>query len=191
MEIQMTDFENAAFTTFILLTTRAMLAFDLNLYLPLSRVDANMQRAHSREASRSGKFFFRRHLAPLEEGDEGYGEDFEPVHSGKGSPPPPTPTPCDGGEARSDSPGVSTASERRRLPCANGGAEENSFEEMTMNEIMNGKGSYFAGLIPIVYAYLDLVMVSGATMARLDQYLNFIKKRSNGGECAVWRGARG
>ena len=73
MEIQLTDFENAAFTAFVVLLTRVILTFDLNLYIPISRVDANMQRAHSRNAAARGKFFFRRHLAPLEEGDDGYG----------------------------------------------------------------------------------------------------------------------
>eukprot|EP00527_Entomoneis_sp_CCMP2396_P003957 CAMPEP_0198147054 /NCGR_PEP_ID=MMETSP1443-20131203/33178_1 /TAXON_ID=186043 /ORGANISM="Entomoneis sp., Strain CCMP2396" /LENGTH=71 /DNA_ID=CAMNT_0043811209 /DNA_START=648 /DNA_END=859 /DNA_ORIENTATION=- len=71
MEIQLTDYENAAFTVFIILLTRVILAFDLNLYIPISRVDANMQRAHSRNAAHKGKFFFRRHMAPLEVGDIG------------------------------------------------------------------------------------------------------------------------
>jgi glutamate--cysteine ligase catalytic subunit len=62
MELQLTDFENAAFTAFTVLLTRVILTFDLNLYIPLSRVDANMQRAHSRNASAKGKFFFRRHM---------------------------------------------------------------------------------------------------------------------------------
>lgn len=38
MEVQMTDFENAAFTVFVVLVTRVVLAFDLALYLPLSKV---------------------------------------------------------------------------------------------------------------------------------------------------------
>ena len=57
MEMQLTDFENAAFTAFIALLTRVILALDLNLYIPLSRVDANMQRAHSRNASAKGNIF--------------------------------------------------------------------------------------------------------------------------------------
>jgi len=64
MEMQLTDFENAAFVVFVVLVTRVILAFDLNLYIPLSRVDANMNRAHSRSAYSKAKFFFRRHLAP-------------------------------------------------------------------------------------------------------------------------------
>jgi len=62
MELQLTDFENAAFTVFIVLLTRVILAFDLNLYIPMSRVDANMQRAHNRNAAAQAKFFFRRYV---------------------------------------------------------------------------------------------------------------------------------
>merc|ERR1712071_693131 len=72
MELQLTDFENAAHAVFIVLLTRVILAFDLNLYIPISRVDLNMQRAHSRGAAANGKFFFRRHMAELEEGDDGF-----------------------------------------------------------------------------------------------------------------------
>lgn len=38
MEVQMTDFENAAFSAFIVLLTRAILAFNINFYLPISKV---------------------------------------------------------------------------------------------------------------------------------------------------------
>ena len=50
METQATDAENAAFVVFVVLVTRVILAFDLNLYIPLSKVDENMKRAHSRDA---------------------------------------------------------------------------------------------------------------------------------------------
>merc|ERR1712157_449436 len=85
MEMQLTDFENAAFTVFTVLLTRVILAFDLNFYIPMSRVDANMQRAHSRGASSKGKFFFRRHAAPLEEGDDGYGVKYVSMFSRVGA----------------------------------------------------------------------------------------------------------
>ncbi|KAG1903370.1 glutamate-cysteine ligase catalytic subunit [Suillus fuscotomentosus] len=41
MEVQMTDFENAAFAVFIVLLSRAILAFNLNFYIPISKVDQN------------------------------------------------------------------------------------------------------------------------------------------------------
>lgn len=69
MEIQVTDFENAAFSVFLVLVTRVILAFDLNLYIPLSKVEANMEIAHRREAVTTEKFYFRCHLAPPELSD--------------------------------------------------------------------------------------------------------------------------
>lgn len=44
MEIQMTDFENAAFSVFIVLLTRAIISFDLNFYMPISLVSPNLTR---------------------------------------------------------------------------------------------------------------------------------------------------
>ena len=150
MEIQLTDFENAAFTTFITLLTRVILTFDLNLYVPLSRVDANMQRAHGRDASAKGKFFFRRHMAPLEEGDDGFEEEYASMFSravngkknGNGMP-----TIRSEGNLTSFDPFAAVSEKRRVAPNASGGAEENSYEEMTMAEIMTGKGGmYFMSL---------------------------------------------
>lgn len=192
MEIQLTDFENAAFTTFITLLTRVILTFDLNLYIPLSRVDANMQRAHGRNAAVKGKFFFRRHMAPLEKGDDGFGEQYDSMFSTTG-------------DARkikhmatvysegnlegmqksndtnSDDVAVEGISSTRRIaPNASGGAEENSYAEMTIAEIMTGKGDYFPGLIPLVFAYLDHIQCDYLTMERMTKYLDFIEKRATG-----------
>lgn len=61
-EIQFTDFENAAYTIFVVLMTRMMLSFNLNLYMPLSKVDENVATAQERDACRKGVFWFRRLL---------------------------------------------------------------------------------------------------------------------------------
>lgn len=58
MEVQPTDFENAAFSVFMVLLTRIILAYDLNLYMPISLVDENMQRAHIKDSLRSQQFHF-------------------------------------------------------------------------------------------------------------------------------------
>ena len=42
MEVQLTDFENAAFTVFVALITRVVLAFDLAFYIPISKVGPNL-----------------------------------------------------------------------------------------------------------------------------------------------------
>jgi glutamate--cysteine ligase catalytic subunit len=37
MEVQMTDFENAAFAVFIVLLSRAIMSMNINLYIPISK----------------------------------------------------------------------------------------------------------------------------------------------------------
>jgi len=69
MEVQLTDFANAAFSVFLLLLTRAIKALHLNFYIPISKIDENMQTAQVRDAARTKKFWFRRHVLPLKEGE--------------------------------------------------------------------------------------------------------------------------
>lgn len=98
-----------------------------------------------------GKFFFRRHLAPLEEGDDGFGEQYTSmfsravngvrnelptIHSENNFQRLDTNTSW-GSLQEVIEDGVSV--KRRIAPNASGGAEENSYEEMTMAEIMTGK----------------------------------------------------
>lgn len=76
MEVQLTDYENAAYTVFIALLSRAVLFFDLSFYLPMSLVDANMHTARGRSAARLGRFWFRKDVSALS--DE-RGADGEPL----------------------------------------------------------------------------------------------------------------
>jgi glutamate--cysteine ligase catalytic subunit len=180
MEMQLTDFENAAFTAFIVLLTRVILVFDLNLYIPISRVDANMQRAHSRNASAKGKFFFRRHMGPLEEGDDKFGVQYTSMFSRAANGHDRT-TPLLSTHLDDEQTSVDYVSElRRSAPIAPGSDEANSYEEMTMAEIMTGKGDYFPGLIPLIYVYLDYINCDKITRERLKTYLDFIEGRAVG-----------
>jgi len=178
LEVQLTDFENAAFTVFIVLLTRVIITFDLNLYLPISRVDANMKRAHSRNAAAKAKFFFRRHLAPLEEGDDGYGVTYTTMFARLNSE-------NNNNNQNNETPNTkihdsSVNSARRNAPWAPRSAEENSYEEMTLEQIFNGKGNYFPGLIPLIFAYLEHVNCDKLTKDSLTKYLDFIQKRASG-----------
>jgi len=180
METQLTDFENAAFTVFIVMLTRVILAFDLNLYIPLSRVDANMQRAHSRDAASKGKFFFRRHMAPLEEGDDGYGVKYSSMFSRVTGDSPTGLNSTGNSSVDADDEIDGVSKNRRQAPVAPGSDEENAYEEMTMKEIMTGKGDYFPGLIPLVRAYLDHINCDDISNDRILEYLDFIEKRAIG-----------
>ncbi|KAI8900456.1 glutamate-cysteine ligase-domain-containing protein [Globomyces pollinis-pini] len=69
MDIQLTDYENAAYSIFIVLLARTIKHYNLNMYIPLSKVDDNMQRAQKRNAVLEQKFWFRHSVLP-----EGYTE---------------------------------------------------------------------------------------------------------------------
>ena len=53
---------------------------------------------------------------------------------------------------------------------------EEDAEEMTLNEIFNGKDDHYPGLIPIVYAYLEYINCEKEIVDRVRQYLTFISK---------------
>lgn len=61
-ELQMTDFENAALTTFIVLLTRAILSFNLDMIIPISQLEENMKTAQKRDACLQQEFFFRKNI---------------------------------------------------------------------------------------------------------------------------------
>lgn len=171
MEIQITDFENAAFAVFIVLVTRAILSFDLNFYIPIVKVDENMETAHRRDAVLSEKFHFRKSLFTTR----------TPRASG-------TSTPLGGGH------GIS----RPPTPL---GPVEDEYRLMSINEIINGTAATtgagdddddvdeggFPGLIPIVESYLDGVNMDVATRCELATYLDLIRKRASG---ELWTAAK-
>lgn len=59
MEIQLTDFENAAYSTFIALLSKAILKYKPNFYIPLLKVELNMKLAHKVDSVLNDKFWFR------------------------------------------------------------------------------------------------------------------------------------
>lgn len=67
MEVQPTDFENAAFAMFVVLLARAILTQGLSFYMPISLVDENMERAQKRDSARRERFWFRNGKGECEE----------------------------------------------------------------------------------------------------------------------------
>ncbi|KAI0368347.1 glutamate-cysteine ligase catalytic subunit [Pilatotrama ljubarskyi] len=195
MEVQMTDFENAAFSVFVVLLSRAILHFNLNLYIPISKVravtdlgaggggpdsrqvDENMARAQRRDAVRSEKFYFRKDVFPP--------GPSQP--SSLASSCPSTPVSEHGGPILIN--GINGKEKKLRncypLPpkpddASPSGAVEDEYEEMTMVEIMNGKGSAFPGLLNLVYAYLETLDFDEKSARRIEEYLDLIRRRTNG-----------
>lgn len=69
MEVQMTDFENAAFVNFVMLLSRVILGLQLNLYIPISKLEENMQTAQHRGACIGERFWFRTDILPRPEAE--------------------------------------------------------------------------------------------------------------------------
>lgn len=59
MEIQLTDFENAAYSNFITLVSKAILKYNPNYYIPISKIDNNMKIAHRVDSVLKDKFWFK------------------------------------------------------------------------------------------------------------------------------------
>ncbi|KAG9077658.1 hypothetical protein FRC06_008784, partial [Ceratobasidium sp. 370] len=172
MEVQITDFENAAYAVFVVLLSRAILSSGLNFYVPISRVDENMKRGMKRDAVRGEKFWFRKWV---------WGRGGVPLGHANGS-----------GEAHVNGKSKAPRSADRSPPrsaeqsrCPSPGAPpergpvEDEYEEMTINEIINGKDS-FPGLLGIVNAYLDSLNVEFTAKLKLQKYLDLIKRRADG-----------
>ena len=165
MEIQITDFENAAFSIFIVLITRAILSFDLNFYIPIPLTTENMETAHARNAVLDKKFYFRKdpfpRRVPKTPQQSMNGSTFSSTTSSAVNTPPPSP------------------------PL---GPVDNEYELMSISDIINGcPDGLFPGLVPLVESYLDSVNVDVETRCFLASYLDLIRKRADG---TLWTGAR-
>ncbi|THH19838.1 hypothetical protein EW146_g1373 [Bondarzewia mesenterica] len=172
MEVQMTDFENAAYAVFIVLLSRAIMSMNLNFYMPISKVDENMAQAQVRDAARSSKFYFRWNVFPP------LSSRASSAHSSG------TSSPVHGAN------GVLRVKERRMRNCyppipppeegLPHGSVDDEYELMTMDEIINGKGADFPGLLGLVESYLDTLDVKEAERRKIGSYLNLIRRRANG-----------
>lgn len=160
MEIQITDFENAAFSVFAVLITRAILSFDLNFYIPIPRTTENMETAHARDAVNTQKFYFRKNPFPS-----------RPMRSNGSS-------------------GTSTPVPYSRPASPSGPVEDEyelmTVNEI-INGQHSASGHGFPGLIPLVESYLNSLNVDVETRCELARYLNLIRKRANG---SLWTAAK-
>ncbi|PSR76507.1 hypothetical protein PHLCEN_2v8410 [Hermanssonia centrifuga] len=179
MEVQPTDFANAAFAVFTVLLSRAILHYSLNFYLPISKVDENMDRAQRRNAALTEKFYFRKDVFPQGIPSPLSTPLSSPHASGATSPVEPN------GEN-----GIPRPKQRKLQNCFatapkpdNGGTfgpVEEEYDEFTLDEIFNGKGSAFPGLLSLIESYLDTLDVEEGELVRIREYLGLMKQRANG-----------
>ncbi len=158
MEVQFTDFENAAFTVVIALLARVILFFDLDLYIPMSKVYENMQRAHAKNAVLEQKFYFRKNLIPLENQ---------------------CPDPK-AGDANGSNGATNGHASTADASASSSTIHNTEVVEMTIREILLGKGNDFPGLIPLIWSYLDIVNVDNETRTKVEEYIDLVVARCKG-----------
>ena len=172
MEVSLTDFENAAFSVFIVLLSRVILAFDLNFYVPMSLVDENIGIAHKRCAASKSKFHFRKNVFFSSRGSRFL---------------------CDSGHIHSPSL-VGDHSAVGSIDAFCSDEVENGHAPMSLDEVFNGKtlwlngrptGFEFPGLIPLIRGYLDSIKLDEYTKGRLRTYLDFVSERAAGKLCTT------
>ncbi|KAI0075747.1 glutamate-cysteine ligase catalytic subunit [Panus rudis PR-1116 ss-1] len=175
MEVQPTDFENAAFAVFVVLLSRVVLNYNMNLYIPISKVDENMARAQRRDAIHTQKFYFRKEVfAPGQPSPIS-----TPATSGASSPIDPTATN-----------GIPHRKERKLRNCFPSppkpehwrpeGPIEDEYDEYSLDEIINGKGTAFPGLLSLIYTYLETLDITPEERFKIGLYLDLVKRRANG-----------
>lgn len=184
MEIQITDFENAAFSIFIVLITRAILSYDLNLYIPIPRTTENMETAHTRDAVTKSKFWFRKDPLSHHRSTHANRVNGAGLHSSSST------------SSFKNTSGTSTPNLNGNLsrpPTPPLGPVEDEYTQMAISEIINGSFSSsssthsFPGLLPLLDSYLNSLDLSIETRCQLARYLDFIRRRADG---TLWTGAK-
>ncbi|PIA19232.1 GCS-domain-containing protein [Coemansia reversa NRRL 1564] len=178
LEVQLTDAENAAFITFIVLLSRVIISYRLNLYLPISLMDENMARAQKPNAVREQLFYFRRDLFGGRDGkSNGSGRiskrknaasSWHTVHHAH----------------------ASAGSERGVFGPRGKGLRENAeYVELTIDEIINGSTTYcVSGIMNIILNYLPSMRLEFEDEQVLRRQLLLVKRRASGKLCtlAAW-----
>lgn len=190
MEVQLSDFENAAYTVFIALLSRAILFFRLNFYVPLSTVDVNMKRAHERDAVTTQKFFFRKRVitTPKTMAKNTSAVDLSSMASASAIPRARGPPAYSGGCGS----GVGAAADGDDQDDdgrSGRGNVADEYDEFTLKDIFLGvrrsattvpPRESRVGLIDLVNSYLDLIKCDAETRAVVDRYTALISARASG-----------
>ncbi|KAJ2783852.1 glutamate--cysteine ligase [Coemansia javaensis] len=180
LEVQLTDAENAAFITFIVLLSRVIISYRLNLYLPISLMDQNMARAQKVNAAQEQLFYFRRDLFGGRDGKSG-GSGRISRRGNMASLRQPAALHA------SIAPGA-TASKHANGRSA-GQPENAEYVELTIDEIFNGSKAYgVVGILNIIYSYLPTMRLEYEVEQALRRQLNLVKRRASGKLCtlATW-----
>lgn len=168
MDIQLSDFENAAYSNFISLLSKAIIKFKPNMYIPISRIDENMKIAHKINSAIDETYWFRKSWGLSTADFSSYGLDWFDTVLGK----------------------TNNKHSNGANGYANGVASDvdgREYEKYSSNDIINGNHD-FPGLIKLIIKTIaeDLVGDKEITaelaesLVRMKYYLLLISNRASG-----------
>ncbi|KAJ1947928.1 glutamate--cysteine ligase [Kickxella alabastrina] len=176
LEVQLTDAENAALITFIVLLSRVIISYRLNLYLPISQMDQNMSRAQKINAVKDQQFIFRR--------DVFSGKDGNSSSSGR--------IPWRGNvRSRPDPhmPGSPVEQDQFHRHIGIKSPESAEYVELTVDEILNGSPKHrVMGLLKIIQSFLPTLHLEYDVEREVRRQLWLVERRASGKLCtlATW-----
>jgi glutamate--cysteine ligase catalytic subunit len=177
MDIQLTDFENAAYSNFISLLSKAIIKYKPNLYVPISKIDENMITAHKVDAAINEKFWFRKNWAIRNSEFAAYGLEWFDRYLNKTD-----------GTTNGHANGNTNGNSNHVLNGLSAELEEPECAKYTSNDIINGNDE-FPGIIKLIIRVIaeDLVPQSSEvspelrlSLLRMQQYLLLISRRASG-----------
>ncbi|RAL11561.1 glutamate--cysteine ligase [Aspergillus homomorphus CBS 101889] len=161
MEVQLTDLDNAAFSIFIYLLSRAITIFHLSFYIPIDKLSDSMERAQKRNAALDQRIWFRR-----------TGWSTTEPHNNHA---------CEGCSPDCCMKPKTSTWRSSKEPYQD---PSSPYALLSMDEIVNGENrkisNGFPGLINIVWAYLQYIETPLLERKRLKPYLDVISKRASG-----------
>ncbi|KAJ2159596.1 glutamate--cysteine ligase [Coemansia sp. RSA 552] len=184
LETQLTDAENAAFITFIVLLSRVIISYRLNMYLPISLMDENMARAQKVDAAKSQRFFFRRDLFGGRDG-KSTGSGRITLRDSSGNPRGTINT-VNTVHMVQYEPSVTMRGRYGSSYCGSARPEHAEYVELTIDEIINGSKEYgVPGILTIILSYLPTLRLEYDVEQALRRQLLLIKRRASGKLCTL------
>ena len=162
MDIQLTDFENAAVLVLVGMINNIVNHFDLDFVMPISQIDLNMDRAHLINAASQQKFWFKTNILPtgrcykhniLQQTDYLFSNKCHTVEESK----------------------------KFQCACCSDYDEKNHYvmQELYIHELLAGKPN-FKGLYPLINEYMEDRQYDAEVQEQIRYYLDFIMARAMG-----------
>lgn len=158
MDIQLTDFENAAMTILLGLIVNVINNFDVDFIMPISMIDSNMDKAHLRDGLLKEKFWFKT-------------SNIKDTNYKKTSL-----SETNWTRSHHDD---SDASSQDSVDMTTHDKEE--YHELYIHEILEGKQSInFKGIMPLIEEFMAEKKYSKDQVGQIRMFLSFVMERAKG-----------